>query len=253
MEEKLNQMIKNTSSETSLLITLTSKGSKPEKTFEPEISISPGCHYEIAFASLETFNSIPNINPTNNVLQVAATGKGYVTITLDTGCCGLMDLNKEIGRQLEEAGMPKAVEFKGNYNTFKCIMIIQPGHAVNFNTKSSLRTVLGFEKKVYKALGKPRRFIAEHTVQILTVSSILIHCDLVGSSYLNGMRVPIIHSFFPNADPGDKIIEKPVQYIYLPVESDVIRHITVWLTDQDQNLIDLREETLTVKFHLKSC
>ena len=253
MEEKLDQIIKNTSSKRSFLVTLTGKGSKLEKTFEPEISISPGCHYEIAFASLETFNSIPNINPTNNVLQVAATGKGYVTITLDTGCYGLMDLNKEIGRQLEEAGMPKAVEFKGNYNTFKCTMIIQPGHAVNFNTKSSLRMVLGFEKKAYKALGKPRRFIAEHTVQILTVNSILIHCDLVGSSYLNGMRVPIIHSFFPNADPGDKIIEKPVQYIYLPVESDVIRHITVWLTDQDQNLIDLREETLTVKFHLKSC
>ena len=74
-----------------------------------------------------------------------------------------------------------------------------------------------------------------------------------GSSYLNGRRVPIIHSFFPLADPGTKIVEKPVGYIYLPVSSDVIRHITVWLTDQNQNVIDLGEETLTIKFHLRSC
>ena len=253
MEGKLDQIITNTSPKTSFLVTLTGKGSKLEKTFQPEISIKPGCHYEIAFTSLETYNSIPNIHPSNNVIQVSRTGKAWVTITIDTGCYGLMDINREIQRILKEEGMPKAVEFKANYNTFKCTMIIQPGFAVNFNTKSSLRTVLGFEKKAYKAISKVRRFVAEHMVQILKVNSILVHCDLVGSSYLNGTRVPVIHSFFPNVDPGDKIVEKPVQHVYLPISSDVIRHMTVWLTDQDQNIIDLRDEILTIKFHLKSC
>ena len=253
MEKKLDQIITNTSPKTSFLVTLTGKGSKLEKSFEPEISIKPGCHYEIAFASLETFNSIPNVNPTNNVIEVAPAGKPWKTVKIDTGCYGLMDINREIGRILKDEGMPKAVEFKANYNTFKCTMIIQPGFAVNFNTKSSLRTILGFDKKAYKATSKVRRFVAEHMVQILKVNSILVHCDLVGSSYLNGTRVPVIHSFFPNAEPGDKIIEKPVQYIYLPISSDVIRHMSVWLTDQDQHPIDLREETLTIKFHLKSC
>lgn len=253
MEERLDKIIMNTNPKTSFLITLTGKGAKLEKTFQPEISIKAGCHYEIAFASLETFNSIPNINKTNNIIQIASTGQPWKTIEIDTGCYGLMDLSKEIGRKLKEEGISKAVEFKANYNTFKCTMIIQPGYAVNFNTKTSLRTVLGFDKKAYKATAKVRRFVAENMVQILKVNSILVHCDLVGSSYLNGTRVPVIHSFFPNADAGDKIIEKPVEYIYLPISSDLIRHISVWLTDQDQNLIDLREETLTVKFHLRSC
>ena len=134
-----------------------------------------------------------------------------------------MDLNKEIGRKLEEIGMPKAVEFKGNYNTFKCVMIIQPGYAVNFNSKTSIRTVFGFNKKAYKATSKIRRFVSENTVQILTVNSILVHCDLVGSSYLNETQVPVIHSFFPQAEAGDKIVEKPVQlYTYrsLQMSSD---------------------------------
>lgn len=249
----MDKIIKNTEPKSSFLITLSGQGSRLEKTFEPEIAITAGCHYEIAFASLETYYSIPNIDKTNNTLQIQRSGKTWVTIALDTGCYGLMDLNAEIGRKLKEEGMTKAVEFKANYNTFKCTMIIQAGFAVNLSAGRSIHAVLGFEKKTYKAVGRIKRFVSEHTVKILTVNSILVHCDLVGASYLNGTRVPIIHSFFPLADPGDKIVEKPVQYIYLPISSDVIRHISVWLTDQDQNLLNLREETLTIKFHLRSC
>ena len=98
-----------------------------------------------------------------------------------------------------------------------------------------------------------QRFVSEHTVQIMTVNSILVHCDLVAGSYLNGRRAPIVHSFFPLANPGDKMVEKPVEYIYLPIPSDVIRHMSVWLTDQEQNILNLEEETVTIKFHLRSC
>ena len=53
-------------------------------------------------------------------------------------------------------------EFKVNYNTFKCTMIIQSGYVVNFDPKSSLRTISRFEKekeKAHKAISKLRRFI----------------------------------------------------------------------------------------------
>ena len=254
MESKLDKIVKNTETKSSFLITLSGKGSRLEKTFEPEIAITAGCHYEIAFASLETYYSIPNIDKSNNTLQIQKVGGGaWISIILDEGCYGLMDLNREIGRKLKGFGMTKAVEFKANYNTFKCMMIIQPGYAVNFSGARSLSSILGFNKKTYKAIGTEKRFVSEHIVQILTVNSILIHCDLVGASYLNGSKVPIIHSFFPLANPGEKIVEKPVEYIYLPIASDVIRHISVWLTDQDQNTLNLREETLTIKFHLRSC
>ena len=252
VQEKLKEIVENTKPKYSFLITLTGKGSRIEKTFEPEISITPGCHYEIAFISLETYYNIPNINSSNNTIQVARIGEPWKNITLNTGCYGLMDLNAEIIRLLTEKEMSGAVNFKANYNTFKCVMILQAGYAVNFNVNGSLRTVLGFESKIYEA-NENKRFTSEHQVQILTVNSLLVHCDLAGSSYLNGRRVPIIYSFFPLADPGTKIVEKPVGYIYLPVSSDVIRHITVWITDQNQNVIDLGEETLTVKFHLRSC
>ena len=226
VEEKLEEIVKNTKPKYSFLLTLSGKGARIEKTFEPEISISAGCHYEIAFTSLESYYSISNINESNNNFQIAENGAEWITITLDKGCYGLMDLNAEIGRKLDDLELTKVVQFKANYNTFKCVMIIQGGYTVKFAEKS-LRTVLGFEAKSYKATGVIKRFVSEHTVQIMTVNSILVHCDLVGGSYLNGRRAPIIHSFFPLADPGDKIVEKPVEYIYLPISSDVIRHMSV--------------------------
>ena len=107
--------------------------------------------------------------------------------------------------------------------------------------ENSLNKLLGFGEKSYTAHTIAKRFESEHTVKILTVNSILVQCDLVGGSYLNGEEVPVIHSFFPSVDPGE-IIERPVEYIYLPVSSEVIRHMSVWLTDQDKKLLNLREE-----------
>jgi len=254
---KLERIVKNTGSKPSFLLTFTGKGSRIEKTFEPEISISLGCHYEIAFTSLETYFSIPNIDKGNNILTVGKIGdKVFKEIKIEPGCYGLLDLNKEITRMLKEFGglMENAVSFEPNYSTFKCVMVLKAGFQVDFTAKDSLRQILGFDEKVYKAdKGAAKRIESEHVVNIMKVNSIFIHCDLVSGSYVNGRPSPILYSFFPMADPGDKIIVEPNEYIYLPIELDVIRHMTVWLTDQELNPINLREETLTIGLHLRSC
>ena len=251
VEEKLGKIVQNTKPKYSFLLTLSGKGSKLEKTFDPEIAVSENCHYEIAFTSLETYNSVPNINFSNNHFTIRKDGAQY-KVVIPLGCYGLMDLNKEIGRQLKENEMARAVEFHGNYNTFKCIMLVQSGYTIVFK-ENSLGKLLGFEPKSYTAYTVAKRFESEHIVQIMAVNSILVNCDLVGGSYLNGIEAPIIHSFFPTVSPGEKIIERPVEYIYLPVASDVIRRMSVWLTDQNRELLNLREENLTIKFHLRSC
>ncbi len=248
MEEKLNKIVENTNRGASYLLTLSGKGSMLEKSFQPEII--GGCSYKLAFTSLDTYFSVPNIDSSNNTIQISHNGGQFITITLDKGCYGLDDLDEEIRRQLKVLKMDDAVQFKPEYTTFRCIMTIKETYEVKF-TAHSLRTVLGFEVKTYN--GRPERYTSEHTVQIMYINSILIHCDLVGGSYLNGIPTPIIHSFFPSVNPGEKIIERPVEYIYLPVDLDAIRHMRVWLTDQNLSLLDLGDEELTIKFHLICC
>ena len=251
VEKKLNVIAKNTNPKQSFLLTFAGKGASLEHVFEPEISVNDGCHYEIAFTSLDTSYSMPNIDLSNNTFQVGRIDTPLMTITVDPGCNGMMHLNKEISRLLESLGIPKAVKFTGNYNTFKTNMVISSGFVVNF-TEHSMRSVFGFKAGKYEAVTQ-KRFVSDFNVEILPINSILVQCNLVGQSYLNGVLAPIVHTFFPRANPGEKIIETPVEYIYLPVSSDVIRRISVWLTDQNGDLLNLTNEAVTFRFHLRSC
>ena len=85
----------------------------------------------------------------------------------------------------------------------------------------------------------------------MSVNSILVHCNIIHSSYKRGTQTPVAYNFFPNAAPGQKILEAPHNVIYLPVTVDVISTLSVWLTDEHGELLDLRGEELTIRFHLR--
>ena len=118
---------------------------------------------------------------------------------------------------------------------------------VSFDVPNSVASVLGFERSIY-GVG---RHASENLVNIMSVNSILVHCNLIHYSYMSGTQAPIAYNFFPNAAPGQKRIEAPHNLIYLPVTVDVISTLSVWLTDQHGNLLDLRREELTIHFHLR--
>ena len=88
-------------------------------------------------------------------------------------------------------------------------------------------------------------------VNILTINSILVNNDIISGSYVNGSSQPKIYSFFPDVSPGHKIIENPHNLLHLPITLDTIYSITIWLTDQNGNEINLRGENLSMRFHLK--
>ena len=63
----------------------------------------------------------------------------------------------------------------------------------------------------------------------------------------------MIHNFFPNVAPGEKIVETPKNLIYVPITLNVISQLTLWVTDQSGEVLDLRGEELTITLHIKSC
>ena len=60
-----------------------------------------------------------------------------------------------------------------NNNTLKCILCIKDDYEVDFNVPNSIRTVLGFNPKIYKK----GRYESENNVNILRTNSILVHTD----------------------------------------------------------------------------
>ena len=88
-------------------------------------------------------------------------------------------------------------------------------------------------------------------VNIHTINSILVNIDIIAGSYVNGSTQTTIYSFFPNVSPGNKIIGNTHNLLYLPTTADTIHSITIWLTDQNGNELNLRGENLSMRFHLR--
>ena len=206
----------------------------------------------MALCRLETYYSFPNIDTKNNTLKVSKdNGSTWTIITIPTGCYEIKAINNTIQRFIKKAGgKADAINLSPNPNTLKCILNIkeESGYEVDFNVDNSLRSVLGFNAELYKS----GRYESENLVNIMNVNSILVHCDVVGASRVNGIDAPIVYNFFPNVAPGEKIVSTPLHLIYLPLMLNTISHMTCWVTDQNGRELDLRGEQLTITFHIKA-
>ena len=223
------------------------KNSKIETNFVPSLELEGA--YEIALQSIETYYSFANIDEKNNKIRVSQdNGTSWKDLTFAVGCYEHEDINEELQRMMVLIGGKKDdIILKPNKNTFQTIMTISGVVQVDFNIENSIRTVLGFDAKIYKS----GRHLSEHTVNIMRVNSIFVHTDVIGSAYVNGSQSPVIYSFFPDIPPGGKIIVQPSVLIYLPISLSVISRLTSWLTDQNNQELNLRGEELTIKYHLR--
>ena len=135
-----------------------------------------------------------------------------------------------------------------NVKTLQCILnVVGAKVKVTFDVPNSLASVLGFNKGIY-GVG---RHANEQLVNIMSVNSNLVHCNIIHSSYMRAVQAPVVYNFFQNVAPGQKILEAPHNLIYLPVTVDVISTLSVWLTDQNGKVLELRGEELTIRFHLR--
>ena len=116
-------------------------------------------------------------------------------------------------------------------------MIINNTCEVDFRRYNSINSLLGFDSKLYLSGFNE----SEIWLIFLLTRSILVNINIISGSYVNGSTQPTIYSFLPDVSPGFKIIESPHNLLYLPITSDAIHSITIWLTDQNGNELNLRE------------
>lgn len=244
--QHLEKIAENTRPKDNITLTISGPGSTVVTTYEQPIKLNPKRRYELALLNLETYYSFPNIDETNNKLLYRKDRASlWKVIKIPTGCYEIKAINKEIIRQVKS----KDIQVLDNENTLKCLLCITGTFAVDFRGDNSLRTVLGFNAKVYTK----GRHSSENIVNILHVNSILVHTDIIAGTYHQGKIDPIIYSFFPDVSPGEKIIQIQKNLAYIHVTTNTIYRMTTWLTDQDNKKLDLRGEELTIRFHLREC
>ena len=139
------------------------------------------------------------------------------------------------------------INISANSNTLKSVLIIENGYQADFKHQNSLARVLGFTKTKYTEGFHE----SENMVNILGINSILVNIDIISGSYVNGTTKNTIYSFFPTVSPGYKIIESPVNLVYLPITLDTIDSLNISITDQDDRLLNLRNVKLTIRFQIR--
>lgn len=206
--------------------------------------------YEVALISLETFYSFPNIEEgVNNVFAYKTDpGQPSILVYIPTGNYEITNIASEIKRQVGEVAYSNMILAR-NDATSKAVFIMKNNYRIDFTVQNSIRDVLGFDARLVG--GADGYYNGDSIINILNVNSVFVNCDLINNSYSNGVVAPIIYSFFPNVSPGFKIVRNVENPIYLRVNKSQINSITTWLTDQDNNRLNFRGETITIRFHLR--
>ena len=235
--------------ETTKSIILSSNESELIANIYPPIVLDPSGHHELALVSLDMYHSIPNVDENNNLFRYEYNNAKY-EIEIPTGSYEIEAIDSHIKKKLSENGHNNIFDIKANPNTLKSIITINDNTVkIDFEGERSMRTLLGFDCTTYSGVGEHEGL---NIVDIITVNSILVNCNIIDGSYINSIQEPIIYSFFPNVPPGFKVVENPSSIVYLPVTMPVINCIRVWLTDQNRKLLNIRGEKVTVRLVLRS-
>ena len=103
------------------------------------------------------------------------------------------------------------------------------------------------------------RHITPYNVNISSVIALNLVCDAIEGSYQINLEQSnqaqqgyILYSFAPTAPPGFLIIENPTNPVYMRCHNNLLTRINFRLTDQSNNLIDLRGEVLAISLFVKS-
>jgi hypothetical protein len=242
---------RNTTYSKILTFTWQSQYDADAKTARFTSNISPNIYleslnYSVALIGIQTFYSFPNVSSgINNIFRWSKDGAAYQNIEIPTGSYALDNIIKYITDALKPDGN---IILSGDLNTLKCKIKISGAYTVDFTYANSINTILGFNSEILTAGNN----IGENIVNILNINSIFVNCDFITANYNNNRLQSSIYVFFPDVAPGYKIVENITNPIYIPINKTDITDATVWLSDQDGNLIDFRGELITLTFHIKS-
>lgn len=194
--------------------------------------------FECALLYLSTFNSIPNIDGTNNKFYYGVNE----VIEIPEGTYELQDIADFVKNKIQNASFM----LTSNNNTLKTSIFCTKD--INFKKSGTLGKLLGFGEVILKANKLHESALC---VNIISTTVVRIECDIISGSYINGISSHIIHEFAPNIPPGYRIIEIPKNVIYFPVNQKNISSINIRLLDNNNKLINFRGEEIQLYLHIK--
>ena len=185
----MNEVLVRTKPKDSFTLVVSDSSADIQTTFNHPLYLQGNRYYELAMVNLEKYYSFANIRGgDNNSFKCSGDGGKTSPHT----CKMLGTINGEI---IHIRGNSDITIFP-NVNTLQCILTVVGAKCkVRFHVPNSLASVLGFKQSAIYGVG---RHASENLVNIMSINSILVHCNI-------GTQPPVPYNFFPNAAPGQKI------------------------------------------------
>ena len=241
----------NTRPKSGFDIVLSAKTTTIKNTFSPSIQLNGS--YGIALDFISTYNSLMNVTTDNNEFHYH-NGTTWKAIKLGVGAYEIDEINSEIGRLMkvnkdyDTVNDVSYIAIGANRSRLTSIIEIATGYQVDIGGRNTLGPLLGFTSKVLLAAGYHE---SPNPVDIIKVNSIVINCDVVKSSYINGVKSNHIYSFPVNVTPGFRMTSHPSTLQFHRLAVDQLDTITIWLTDDNGKPLDLRGELVTIRLRVQ--
>lgn len=238
----------------SYTFTLTGHTSVLSADFYPSIELNRNNKYGLTLLGFYTYNSIFNIDESNNVFGYMVEGEAmpkYLKISpgayeVDEIGDAMLDVLKE---STKEIGDKEIFLLKANNNRLKCE--ISSKYGIDFRGANSIGRILGFDSVVLKSGEKHE---SSQMTDITKVRIIRVDCNIISGAYLNSLKSHTLFEFDIDVEPGYKISKEPQNNIYMPIMPEgrqFIDNITIRILDDNGDLIDFRGEKIIVKLELK--
>lgn len=199
----------------------------------------------IALDYLTTYNSIHNVKNCSIIFSI--NGLPNKTINIPNGAYEITQINDYIEKELDKiiinsknvfSIQPQNTTGKSQINIASPIMQV--------TLSDNLRKILGFNNNTLTNAVN----ISDNFVNILSVNIINVEVSIIEGSTINGIKKPVIYSFFPDVQFGFKINKEINNPFFLPTSNKTISRINIKLTDQDGKLIENNNETVDLRFLL---
>lgn len=241
----------------------TSKHSEIDIRLVDPIDINNENGAYICFKSLFMYYSIPNISSKNNNFKYSFinnldSGQNWRDIFLEPGSYEIENIETNLQHQIKsylfydsndldaDFLIPK-ITIKADHATGRSVIEVPANCQIDFTTNNSIGKLLGFNKKILKQ----GIHVSDNLIDIMSINSLNVTCDIAQGSIVNGNLSNRLHTFFPNESPGEKINEKARNLIWYPVNCKKIDRIVVRLVDQNGDLIDNRGDEITIILSLR--
>ena len=225
------------------MYTITLNGNSSELSCDIFPPLEVGSTAQICLLSLQTNNSIPNIEPGCNTIAFRNLINENEYVIIPTGTYELNQLESIIQNMMPD--FITFFELKANSRTLKCS--ISCSHDVDLGVENSIAKLLGFRNVRYTT-GATHE--SENIVNIMKINCIKVECNLITGSFCDGAPSQTIHELYPSVPAGYKIVEVPRHLVFYALNTRSVTRVNIVLKDQNDCLINLRGEPITVRLQI---